>query len=159
MRLNGTYIDRLMFNILPIIVVAMTFVYFIKQASLKSTCIAAFLFILFFWAVDSYVIYRRHPKSLRIDHGLLIDRSKVSVTDIVDIRKVTYKPGRFWTWDYFIFSIKEGSALKTINIIEKPQTLIEIILGRKSKTLTPLFVHFPELKEKFTHHTIIHSFR
>ncbi|RZK01885.1 MAG: hypothetical protein EOO46_18935 [Flavobacterium sp.] len=121
--------------------------------------VTGLILTLLFWLGDSYVVYRRRPKSLHLDHDLLIDGIKVSENDIVDIRKITYKPGRFWTWDYFTFTMKKGDKIENINIFERPHTLIHILLGKESKTLTLLFDRFPGLKEKYTHHTTVRSFR
>jgi hypothetical protein len=133
--------------------------YFTKQTSLKTNILAGLILTTVIWIVDSYVIFLRRPKSLRLGNELLIDNMPVSPKDIEDIRKITYKPGRFWTWEYFVFTIKSGENIKSINIIEKPQTLIEFLLNKKSKTLAPLFSKYPELKNKFTHQTTISSIR
>ena len=159
MRLNGTYLDRLIIKIIPITVIASVLLYFSKQTTLKSIVLAGIILTLFLWILDSFIIYRRHPISMKLTDELFFDNILISPSDIEDIRQITCKPGRFWTWEYFEFSIRIGNDLKIFNVIEKPQTLIETWLGKESRTLTPLFTRFPDVKKKFTHHTTLHSFR
>ena len=159
MRLNGTYIDRLIINIIPIIIIVSVLIHFTKEVSLKTNFIVGLMLTLFLWIGDSYVIYRRQPKSLNLENDIIIDHLSVSPQDIENIKKITYKPGLFWTWVYFVFTVKSGEVVNAITVIEKPQTLIETLMGKESKTLTPLFRKFPDLKDKFTHQTTIHSFR
>ncbi len=159
MRLNGTYLDRLIFGIMPVMFLSMLFIYFFNQPSSKTLFVTGLICTLLFWLGDSYVVYRRRPKSLHLDHDLFIDGIKVSDNEIVDIRKITYKPGRFWTWDYFTFTVQRGGKMENINILERPHTLIHILMGKESKTLKLLFERFPGLKAKYTHHTTIHSLR
>lgn len=150
MRLSGNYFDRLLLNILPYVIVGIIVIYFTKENTDPSALLFVLLILtVFFWTIDTLIIYIKFkkPKSLRINNAvLLLGNDVINPEDIVKITPVKDKRMR-WTFKMIEFTLNDG---RVFMIIDKPQTLIEDLKNKPSKTLEKLFEKYPELKTKLT---------
>ena len=159
MRLSGTYVERLIVCILPITFIVCLLIYLTKKTSPNIVVGLFFGITLLFWIIDTLVFYFRKPKRLEVKGDIVIGRQKVNVVDIMQIRLITYKPGRYWTWEFIEFVIKQGDSFQTVNVMQKPVTIIGTFQGVDSKTLSKLLNLHPELENKVVGKHLIHSFR
>lgn len=159
MLLNGRFIDRLLIKILPITVFVSILLYFFKTKSCNSVFAAFLLITLFLCIVDFGVMFYIKPKRLRTNGELILGSKKVESADICSIKPITYKLGRFLTWDFIQITFKQSHAFETMNVMEKSTTYIGLIKGKDSKTLSALLKKYPELEEKVTGKHEMHSFR
>ena len=147
MRLSGTYLDRLLINVLPFTFIGSLIIHFAKKSSLEITLLLFGFTTLLFWALDSLFIFFKRLKTLRMDNGIYLDEVQVSPKDIIQIIPVSDSRRR-WEFKTIKFIVKKEGSFETISVMEKPRSIIEDIMGKKSKTLGPLFEEFPELRKK-----------
>lgn len=77
-------------------------------------------------------------------NDLLLGDRVIYTNDIFKITPVTDNRLK-WSFKMIEFTFSDGS---TIMIIDKPQTFIEDLMHKPSKTLKKLFEAYPELKNK-----------
>lgn len=144
MTLSGTYFDRLLLNVLPWTIFAAIFIYFYKG---DFNMYVLLILTVALWTMDTLIIYFKFkkPKPLKINDNLWIGDENISPTDIQTITPVTDKRMK-WSFKMLEFSLIDG---RTFMIIDKPQTFVEDLMNRPSKTLKKLFAEYPELKTKF----------
>ena len=145
MRLNGNSLDRLIYFWvlyfgLPIILIQL-----FKKPSLRFSIVMLGL-MLFAWIVES-VLNSRKLATLKIDNGLYINNIKVLPGDIISIRKIHDK-GRILDYRSLEIVLRLNNEVRTIKIMEKPITFIDLYKKRTSRALNPLLESFPELKHK-----------
>ncbi len=144
MTLSGTYLDRLLLNVLPWTIFAAIFSYF-SGGDFNVYVLIILTTIL--WAIDTLIIYFKFkkPKPLRVNDSLWIGDENISPTDIDTITPVTDQRMK-WSLKMIEFSLTDGRKLM---VIDKPQTFVENLMNKPSKTLKKLFAEYPELKTKF----------
>jgi hypothetical protein len=143
MRLSGTYFDRLVINVLPWTIFAAIVISFPG----RNFNIYVFLILTAtLWIMDTLIIYIkfRKPTSLRAENALQLGSQVINPNDIFIITPVTDNRMK-WSFKMIEFTFKNGS---TIMVIDKPQTFIEDLMQKPSKTLKKLFEAYPELKTK-----------
>jgi hypothetical protein len=144
MILSGTYIDRLFLVVLPWSIFAGTIIY-ISEGEINIQ--ALLIFTVALWITDTLIIYFKfkQPKTLRVNDSLWIGDEAISPIDIQTITPVSDKRMR-WSFKMIEFLLKDG---RKFMVIDKPQTLVEGLMNKPSKTLKKLFAEYPDLKTKF----------
>ena len=147
MRLSGSYLDRLLYNILPVTIFAGLIFYFTKPNTQFFFAIEALIGIsITYWILDTIIIYTKFkkPKQLKINEGcLFINQEKINPTDIDKVTPLNDRRAR-WLFEMIELKLKDG---RTFMFIDKPQTIISIF-NRESQTITRLIKEYPELKTK-----------
>ena len=147
MRLNGTYFDRLLISVLPYTLIISIILHFVKRSTFQGDIIAFAVCTLFLWGIDSIIIYFKRLTTLRIEDKIYLGTNELSPKDIVEIIPVTDSRRR-WEFKTIQFIINKDGKEQILNIMEKPMTIIDWFTNKGSKTLTPLFDSYPELKRK-----------
>lgn len=146
MRINGTYLDRLLQNIVPLI--GPIGVFFVAGSEhTKFYHIVGFIGL--FWALDTFIMSLKRPKTLRIGQNrILIGNSEFVPSAIL---KVTPMLDKRQSWDFrtLEFEVLNSGVTEKLRVMAKPVFFISDLMGRKSKTIRLLLEKFPELEEKF----------
>lgn len=146
MRINGTYLDRLLWNVLPWTMLVGLFIYLTK-GSIEFVVLVGLTVLL--WLMDTLIIYFKfRPSTLKYTatDDLFINKNKINITDITTITPI-YDQRMKWSFKMIKLSLADG---QTIMIIDKPQIFYKEILNKPSKTLKILFEKYPDLKSKLT---------
>jgi hypothetical protein len=144
MRINGTYLDRLLWCVLPyMIIVGSTLYVFIGE---KIDLLILLIPTTLLWLLDSSTIYFKKLKTLRINQTLFFDKKEITSDNIVQIKPEKIVQGRF-TYNAIKFTVRENGKLEKYRVLAKP---ILIFSKKRSKTFDLLFEQFPELELKLS---------
>lgn len=146
MNINGTYLDRLLWNVLPITFLVGLIIYLIEG---KFEFVVLVGITILFWLMDTLIIYFKfRPSRLRhsATNDLFLNNKKINTNEIFIITPICDQRMK-WSFKMINLTLTNG---ETITIIDKPQTFIEDIMNKQSKSLKILFEKYPDLKSKLT---------
>lgn len=146
-RLSGTYLDRLLFNIVPWILL-MSILFYLLKNDIKITLITFLLATIAFWIMDSVIIFFKYknPKRLVEKNGLFLGKQPLSNDNIIQITPLSDRRIR---WSFELVELKMSDS--TIHmIIDRPRTIIQEFNDKPSKTILRLITLYPELRDKIS---------
>lgn len=151
MKINGTYLDRLIWNVLPFTIFAGILLTITKG---KTYIIIVVWLTSLIWLLDCLIIYFKFkPFALKysIENGLSFNEKEINPDKIISITPITNKRLQ-WTFKMIKIALKDG---ETFFFIDKPKSIIKELKQEKSKSLKKLIELYPELVNKIKDEEVI----
>ncbi|RFC53663.1 hypothetical protein [Brumimicrobium aurantiacum] len=144
MTISGTYLDRFISIILPIVLLVS--VILIITTREIYTLLVGIIIALLIWLLDTIILYKKYnkPVQVKIEKQLLVNNEVIDSNDILSITPITDNRIR---WDFKLVTITLSDN-RIIHFIEKPQFFIHDIMDKPSKSIQLIIDNLPELKEK-----------
>lgn len=146
MRISATYIDRLIWNVMPW-TIGIGLVVAVPMGGDGIVLIASLT--LLYWSMDTLVIHFKYkPISLKIgDEGEMILNNEVldphEIASIIELHDARIN----WSFEMIKITLVNGMEFY---FIDKPQNIVYYLLGKPSKSLRLLFKRFPHLENKLS---------
>lgn len=157
MRINGTYFERLLHNILIISLPILIFSGFLwgVKGNLIIYYSSFIIIILILWLFDIlYIYFNFKPKHIKVlESNLFIDRKTIDVNGIIKIIPFTKLANKYWLDMVYIKTINEE-----FYFIDKQKFFWKSI-KEKSNSLKLLLSVFPELQPKVQDKKVIYSLK
>lgn len=144
MIISGTYLERFILIILPI-VSPITVILFIATGEYY-TLLVGILIAFLIWLFDTITLYKKYnkPVEVKIEKQLTVNNVVIDLNDIISITPITDERMR-WSFKLVTITLSDN---RIIYFIEKPQFFINYILDKPSKSIQIIIDNLPELKNK-----------
>ena len=146
MKISGTYLDRLLLIILPLLVVVWLFHSLVKKEDLEANVYIFLIFAGVLWIIDSCVLALKKIKPLYLKDTVYIGDRKIDPKCIIKIIPLTQ--GARWEYKSIEIQVLADGKIEKFRVLPKPVFFINYIMGHKSSTIKILVDRFPELKDK-----------
>jgi hypothetical protein len=150
-RINGTYLERLMFKIFPYVFFAAAFIDLISDKKLNleiQTIISIVLISLALWIIDSIFYLFKKTVTLKVDNeSLYFNKVQVNPSKIYSVSCITDNRAK-WNFTVIQFNYYVDDKLESKIIMAKSQFIISYLANKTNPSIKLLLEKLPILKNK-----------
>jgi hypothetical protein len=148
-RINGTYLSRIMFSILPLFIILPVLVTLIPDSTLtllESGYLFMGMFVIYLLIDSITYFFIKRVTGLKVDGKFLYFNNKpISPNKIISIQFMEGRATR-WSFPTIQFNYNNGDKIEVKRIIPRPQFFLSLKMNESIKILTEIF---PDLKNKY----------